>query len=129
MLAYSIPESAIERTVTEISESMYSGNLRIKRLERETRNAIRFTITVYDSRAPGGRISHTGRRVAAACWHAHRDVLQRLFDHFPDARIRTAVADYRGKSGFEQDFPATADNNIGSMFQPMCYADACDCER
>jgi hypothetical protein len=67
-------------------------------------------------------------RVHAACWHAYRDVLTSLFEHFPKAIVRTAMATYEGKDGFERVYPATADRNIGSMAYPVCAADACDCE-
>lgn len=76
----------------------------------------------------GARRSAAGRRLKAACWHAHRDVLQSLFTAKPDARVTTSMADYRGLESFRRQFPHTAYHNIGSTFNPVEYRDACDCE-
>lgn len=67
------------------------------------------------------------RRVAAVCWHGHRDFMRALFALDRDARIKSAIADYRGSEAFERDFPATAFNNVGSMMYPTFAKDACTC--
>jgi hypothetical protein len=71
---------------------------------------------------------HDGRRVAAVCWHGHRDFLRALFRLCPDAVVRTAIAVYRGAEGFEETFPATAHRNIGSAYMPCTMAEACLCD-
>jgi hypothetical protein len=68
-----------------------------------------------------------GRRIPAACWHAYRDVLAALFDQCPAARVRTALAVYRGREGFERHYPATAYVNVGSQMQPAHMPELCDC--
>lgn len=78
--------------------------------------------------APGARRSWTGRRMPAACWHAYRDVMYAIFAINPNARIATGMAVYRGLAGFESTYPATADQNIGSMMQPAYMPDLCDCD-
>ena len=67
------------------------------------------------------------RRIHAVCWHGHRDWMRALFALDPDARIKTAMADYRESDGFERVFPATGDRNIGSQMHPLIYRDACYC--
>lgn len=68
------------------------------------------------------------RRVAAVCWHGHRDFFRALFKRCPDAQIVTAVARYHGREDFETKFEATGDQNIGSQWYPMLYRDACECQ-
>ena len=36
----------------------------------------------------------------AVCWHGHYEFMLELFDAHPDARIRTSMADYRGREDF-----------------------------
>jgi len=69
------------------------------------------------------------RRVNAVCWHGHRDFMIRLFDLLPDLVLRTAVATYRGRSGFLDTYLATGDRNIGSVVDPQAYSTACNCYR
>lgn len=74
------------------------------------------------------RRGFNGRRIAAVCWHGHRDFMLELFDRFPDARIKSAMADYRGREDFLYSFEATGSRNIGSIREPMRYDEACDCD-
>ena len=73
------------------------------------------------------RISHHGRRINAVCWHGFRDFFRALFEYSPEAVAKTALATYDGPEGFEDTYPHTAENNIGSRFEPMAMADACLC--
>lgn len=79
--------------------------------------------------APGARLSWQGRCVKAACWHAYRDAMYAIFAINPKARIQTSMATYKGLEGFEDIYPNTADQNIGSMMQPAYMPDLCDCEK
>lgn len=78
------------------------------------------------------RMNHThSRRVAAVCWHGHRDFFRALFKVAPDATISTARL-RRDKirysaDTFEEVFPETGYANIGSQFQPCNFQDACTC--
>ena len=78
--------------------------------------------------APGQKRSAAGRRVNAVCWHVYRDVLVELFNINPKAHVKTMYAKYYGREQFYDKFPATAEINVGSVFQPACAADVCDCE-
>jgi len=94
----------------------------------QTAACIQFTITVKSSRGKGGKISPSGRRVAAACWHAHRDFMKVLFALYPNAILQTMLATYRGVSDFEENFPSTGNINVGSRMYPSYYKDCCECE-
>lgn len=80
-----------------------------------------------DELAPGQRRSWSGRRIKAACWHVYRDVLNEVFNINPEANVYTGMAKYKGRKGFEDNYPATGERNIGSMFQPAYMPDLCDC--
>jgi hypothetical protein len=43
----------------------------------------------------------------------------------PNAVIRSGLAVYKGVDGFEETYPATAHQNIGSMFQPAYMPEQC----
>jgi hypothetical protein len=68
------------------------------------------------------------RKVNAVCWHGHRDFMREVFRINPDARIKSAVADYRGSDDFERTFPGTGHYNIGSSYYPTEMQDACVCQ-
>ena len=76
----------------------------------------------------GARRTHSGRRLRAACWHAHRDVLHELFTQVPNAKVITAMATYIGMDGFNDWFAMTGAVNSGSLAEPRRYDDLCDCE-
>jgi|SRR6185295_5766246 len=90
----------------------------------------RFTLTLDDSRR-WQRRSHTGRRVHAVCWHGHRAFFRRLFELAPTAVVQSSArlngvnVRYTAES-FERDHPDTGQTNIGSLFEPCAYVDACD---
>lgn len=80
------------------------------------------------------RADGTPRRNAAVCWHGHRDFFRALFARAPEARVASAQTKatvpggYYTAGNFEQVYQNTGDHNIGSMFAPMRYADACACD-
>lgn len=82
--------------------------------------------------APGARLSGnylSGQRcVKAACWHVFRDVLMALFTEFPNARVYTSMATYKGMDGFQANYLPTRYQNIGSMMYPVTMPELCDCE-
>lgn len=104
----------------------YDNNLRFNRFDVNSQS-IDFTLRVQSSKGPGHRLSHSGRRMVAACWHAHRDFMRAIFDIAPDAVLRSSMAVYRGKAGFEASYPDTGFRNIGSMMSPVNFKDACEC--
>lgn len=68
-----------------------------------------------------------GRKVAAVCWHGHRDFMRAVFRLDPNARFKTAIADWKGSEDFEQRFAQTAFDNKGSIMFPVFAKDACTC--
>ncbi len=74
------------------------------------------------------RLNHKlTRRVAAVCWHGHRDFMLKLFDLLPTLTLRTGLTTYKGKEDFENKFPSTGEKYIGTTYEPCYYSDACFC--
>jgi len=115
------------RNAVDTANAEYDGNIRFKREPEQIGNFLHFTLTVNDSRKSGGRLSHSGRRVSALCWHGHRDVMRQIFAIDPEAVLVTALARYEGLEGFMREYPATGNTNIGSMFEPLPMNQACEC--
>jgi hypothetical protein len=119
---------SLDCVVRAVSYTHYGGNIIFKRLPERVGRAVAFTLTVRRSDEAGARRSATGRRIAAACWHAHRDVLRAIFGVAPNSRVKTAFADYRGVADFEDKFEDTGNSNIGSIVDRVDYRQACECE-
>ena len=65
------------------------------------------------------------RRVpGAVCWHGHRAFMRAVFAVNPEARIKTALADYHGVHQFEETHSATAGQGNGYN---LAYGSACYC--
>lgn len=107
----------------------YNGNLHVHDDAHETGSRVITTVgrlDVLNSRESGARRSWSGRRTRAACWHAFRDVIRDILEHNPEATVITSMARYTPEN-FEDTYPATGDQNIGSMFEPAYMPDLCDC--
>lgn len=127
MKAWNVTEQDIHAAIGNANKAGYNGNIKLKSMGHKGK-AISFTLTVDSSKAPGAKRSHSGRRIAAACWHAHRDVLDALFARCSEARVQSGSADYRGAMDFRDRAEHTGYDNIGSTYQPMAHREACDCE-
>jgi len=76
------------------------------------------------------RRNRTGDRwVHALCWHGFEAFFKALFDINPEAKAITMMATYDGRDGFLENYPKTADFELGSRMFPCPAADACLCER
>jgi hypothetical protein len=126
MIVTGVQAHEIEQIVELVSKDQYNGSIELKSLNTLSRNRASFTIRARDSRAHGARRSWQGRRTIAACWHAHWDVLAKLFEKYPHATVKTALATYTAET-FERRALHTAEINIGSMMQPAYMTELCDC--
>lgn len=117
----------------------FGDNIVFKRHPEKSGRAYRTTITVWRSDMPGSRRTLrqnyggsiqmlTTRKVAAACWHAHRAFMEQIFLINPSARIQTALADYKGLEDFLASFEHTGMENIGSIAMPLQMRHACNCK-
>ena len=119
MLAKNCNITDLENALNEVNLS-FDDNIKFKRLDN-TNRGIRFTLSVHSSRNAGSRIGYSGKRVCAACWHAHGEFFESLFELMPDAIIKATDKTITKDQGNWEDW------NIGSVYSPLWYSDACDC--
>jgi hypothetical protein len=50
---------------------------------------------------------HSGRRVNAISWDGHYVFMERVFNVWPEGRIKSCLADYRGLADFKRKAPGT----------------------
>ena len=113
-----IPE--LNQALSQVNNT-FEDNIRFKRIE-QSGSKVLFTLTVVNSRLPGGRLSHTGRRIAAACWHVHGHFFDCLFKINPGAWVKSLDKTITKNAGNWQDW------QIGSQARPVMYSDACECD-
>lgn len=73
---------------------------------------------------------NSGRKIAAICWHGHRDFMAKVFLHYPDARItssRIGAIDYNGEDEFNEKHEDTAYIQVGPRISPSYMCEACSC--
>jgi hypothetical protein len=108
--------------------SVFGGNIEFKNMQSISARRVRFTLTVHDSRGPGARLSPSGRRIAAACWHVHGLFFEELFKACPNAEIRGGHDPKTGRPLLiTADGGNWQDRNIGSVAEPFLYSRACGC--
>lgn len=56
---------------------------------------------------PFQRRGQGGRRLPSVSWEGHREFMRIVFRDHPEARIKSAVADYKGRADFWQKHPST----------------------
>jgi len=124
-----------------IINQKYEENIKFKRLDVVAKNGktCQFTLTVIDSKKPGHRRGFPkiegkenpfryvavaeGKRMAAACWHAHGDFFDALIGINKQAIIVSRSVD----TVIDRNGGNWQDKNIGSMMFPLYYSEACDC--
>lgn len=117
-----LTEGQLQEIIREADE-----NIIFNREPERIGNFLHFTLRVVSSKGAFAKVSVSGRRSVALCWHGHRDVMRVIFDRYPKALLVTAMARYDGREGFESEYPATGQQNAGSAFNPMPFAYCCEC--
>ncbi|MFA6201462.1 MAG: hypothetical protein WC679_13760 [Bacteroidales bacterium] len=111
----------LEKALAVINKK-YNNNIQFNRHpEYLSKNSIRFTLKVIDSKKDGARTGFTGRRLINACWHVHGNLFDALFEINPQAVVIS-----RGKK-ITIDGGNWEDGNIGSMIKPLYFSEACNC--
>ena len=118
----------------EIVNVKYQGNVTFNRIEQRGKNIL-FTLKVKDSKAPGHRRGFQGfdgkpaKRLVSACWHVHGD----FFDALILKVNQNTVIVSRDTQLYKQSYNNTVSNNwqdknIGSVYNPLYFSEACDCD-
>lgn len=109
----------LQAALAEVNKK-FAGNVKFNRFEMTNQTAAKVTLTVIDSRAPGGRIGLSGKQVCAACWH--------VYGTFIDEVIKADGKVFTNNQWIESHDQNWQDWNIGSQYRPLYYSEACDCE-
>lgn len=126
MYAWNVTKAQLEDALKQTSEK-YGKNVCWNRSPETRGRSLMFTVRVHTGHGEGAKRSASGRRTASACWHVHRDFMVALFDLAPNARLKTALADYRGRDDFNAKFEKTGEVSAGSIMAPQQLQQSCDC--
>jgi hypothetical protein len=110
-----------------LTNKQYKNNVDFVHIRPVSKTRLSFRLRVKKSHGPGGKIGFSGRHTIAACYHLHRDFMINLFNLNPTAKIISCQARYDGKDDFNVKYPSIGSKNVGSMMQPVCFADSCEC--
>lgn len=124
MQLWNVPASIVNAIVVRVSQDRYAGNVIFNRDPEPRGRAVCFTLRTKSAFGPGARRASRGRHLVSACWHVHLDVMQAIFNHTPEARLKTALADYRGAADFDAKFRATANSD---RWGSVSATDLCSC--
>jgi len=121
MKTYGITEAQVRLAVSGV-ENLCVRNLSVKYVRGEPR--ITFTVTpircgVHSRRTAPNRDQACGRRIGAACWHAHGKLFDRMIALAPDVCIVTALGTITKDGGNWQD---------GYWGRGYNFSDMCDCD-
>ncbi len=105
----------------------YDGNIQVKDYSIKSGNRFSVSTRVRDTSGKGSRRAASGRKTMSLCWHGHRDLYRAIFSMNESARIKTMLANYKGKENFEETYPETKNINVGSVFMPAYANELCDC--
>lgn len=122
MIVAGVSREQLEKAI-RMASCHYKGNLKLKDIRplNTCHDRWRFTITVKSSKGPGASWDPIhDRRIAAACWHAHREVFQQVFRLAPKACITTCHGKLYHGTPFE-------DWNAGSILCPVMASERCHC--
>lgn len=116
-----VTASRVVEIIERVSREEYAGNLAPVDAKPLGQNdyGFRGRVKALDSHAYGARTSWSGRHGPWASWEAYRDVLTAIFEEWPHASVRTSLAHYKGREGFEDKYPRTAYYNVGSVVSPV----------
>lgn len=115
MQAKNVPLTGIIDALESI-QGEYGRNLMFRYPPKAVGRQFQFTVTVKDSKGPGGR-----RGMRAACWHVHGDLFEAILARQPNAVIKTAGREVTVDGGNWVDW------NVGSMMEPLMYSETCRC--
>lgn len=132
MKIWGVTEQEIRDAVAEVGLAVFGGWSR-SGIEKDGRALrLRLSVNQLSPRNSNGFLPYqrksmstmNSRRIAAVCWHGHREFMRAIFKRNLEARIKTALADYRGAEDFEQKFEATFGQ--GNEYH-LSYGQSCDC--
>lgn len=128
MIITGITTSELHAVVEKLNApALYDGNIVVENCEAKSATGTRISVKLgtADSKRHGSRLASSGRHGKWLCWHGFRDVFRAVMEVNPEAVVRTGKAVYRGSKGFEDVYPSTGRQNVGSMVEPAYMPELC----
>lgn len=110
-------------TIEQLSQALKLTNethgyqLSFNRIEQFSKNRVIFTLK-SPSKVKGARVSHSGRNLPKASWHAHGNFFDLLFIVNPSAIVYT-----HGTKKITKDSGNWEDIQIGSRMNPLMMSE------
>ena len=116
-------EKEIHRAL-DLLNKLYKDNIDYNNFSRKGKH-FNVTLRVKDSSEKGARRGFQNRRkMINACWHVYGDFFDLLMDLNFEIVIISAGEQISYYSGTNWQ-----DRNIGSLYEPLMYSQACECEQ
>lgn len=127
MIITGISTTELRDVVAKLNAGDYNGNIVVENAESLNSAGTRISVKLgtADSKAYGSRTAASGRHGKYLCWHGFRDVFRAVMAVNPTAVVRSGIAVYKGRDGFENTYPDTAYKNVGSMVDPSYMPELC----
>lgn len=104
------------RTALQQVNKEHGYKLEFNRIEQHTSNRVIFTLKTV-SKIKGARVSHSGRNLAKASWHAHGYFFSQLFKNNPNVFVDSMGKRISIAGGNWEDM------RIGSAMSPMLMSE------
>lgn len=130
MIAKGVTVDQVKQLVSNRSIHKWKGNVIFNRAPENYGRSVRFTLRCDSSRGPGHRRGFQGQRMVAACFHAYTDMIKQIVK--AGGQIKATGFEDGGtwitSDNFSTAYSVAASRNIGSIVEPLYYAEACDCQ-
>lgn len=116
MILRGVPKEYIYRVAEDMGITIYNF--------REEGTGFAFVLRPASGSDAYRAASNTGRRKWAISYEGHYVFMEAIFNRFPEAKLRSALAKYNGQDEFYRFAPIVGLTNVGSMINPVRYEDA-----
>lgn len=69
----------------------------------------------------------SGKWTGAVCYHGYTKVMDKIFERFPEAVIRSKLQTFNGAEDYRAKRDVVGMSPAGSMMNPQQYREQCDC--
>jgi hypothetical protein len=115
-----VTETELDKALEETNKQ-FEDNITWNNFKKVGRQYIA-TLRVKNSRGKGAKRGYTGRHTIHACWHVHGVFFDELLKIQSETVIVSAGRTIDKNGGNWRDW------NIGSLFTPLYYSEACACD-
>ena len=120
------------RKALELTNKAFNNNVVFNRFDQQGKN-IAFTLKTENSSKEGSKVSYSGRKTCAACWHVHGEFFDNLILKVNNKAI--VISSYLEKERSKMFYNGSRDvqnnwQNIkqGTYDRPVYMSDLCNCD-